>query len=429
MSFSNHQKALLLIGLLFSSSLLIFQSWDMLFEDGEPILQGHDDTGYFLWLVSWVVDGDNNLANNLSDLNTISPDAKQEWIDSKSPTTGKVLNKYPVGWAVMNWPVYNLTHVIHSWVHEEPEGTEPIYLMAIWLFQLCIAIMSLFLAHRILIRYFSSESASWGLLVSWLASPLLYYQVARLGLIHNQAFFLTVFIVWLSLKLKDSSSYLLWIAIGFSSSMLVISRPTSIAYLIIPATYCFLRFFNNPKTEYKKLILAIAAAIPPISVQLLVWKDVYGSWFTFSYHGEPFYWLRPNLWGSWFSDRHGLFNWHPLLLLGALGWLYASFRRQLFPWTWIISFLTITYLNSTWWCWWFGSSFGNRAYEGSILFFMAGLAFLYEQTEGSAIRRKFLVNCSWIFIIWNAFLLSLYLAHRIDRSQAVSLTERLMGWF
>lgn len=429
MSFSNHRTALRLIGLLFSSSLLIFQSWDMLFEDGEPILQGHDDTGYFLWLVSWVVDGDNDLANNLSDLNTISPDAKQEWIDSKSPITGKVLNKYPVGWAVMNWPVYNLTHVIYSWVQEEPEGTEPMYLMAIWLFQLCIAIMSLFLAHRILIRYFSSESASWGLLVSWLASPLLYYQVARLGLIHNQAFFLTVFIVWLSLKLKDSSSFLLWIAIGFSSSMLVISRPTSIAYLIMPATYCFLRFFNNPKIEYKKLILAVAAAIPPISVQLLVWKDVYGSWFTFSYHGEPFYLLRPNLWGSWFSDRHGLFNWHPLLLLGALGWLYASFKRRRFPWTWLISFLTITYLNSTWWCWWFGSSFGNRAYEGSILFFMAGLAFLYEQTEGSAIRRKFLVYCSWIFIIWNAFLLSLYLAHRIDRSQAVSLTERLMGWF
>ncbi len=429
MSFSNHRKALVLIGLLFSSSLLIFQSWDMLFEDGEPILQGNDDTGYFLWLFSWVVDGDNDLSNNLLNLNTISPDTRQEWIETKSPITGKVLNKYPVGWAIMNWPVYKLTHTIYGWFHEDPKGTEAIYYVTIWLFQLCLATMSLLLAYRVLIHYVSPEAASWGLLVIWLSSPLLYYQVARLGLVHNQAFFLTVLVVWLSLKLKDSSSYMLWVAIGFSSSLLVISRPTSVAYLIIPASYCFIRCFENPKTEYKKLIIAVAAAIPPISVQFMVWKDVYGSWFTFSYHGEPFYFSRPHLWGSWFSDRHGLFNWHPLLFLGALGWAYATFRKQLFPWSWIISFLILTYLNSAWWCWWFGSSFGNRAYEGSILFFMAGLAFLYEQTQDSTLRRKFLVYGSWAFIIWNAFLLSLYLAHRIDRSLPVSLTERLMGWF
>ena len=78
MPFSNKNRILLAFALLISPVLLIYQGWDMYIEGTEPILQGNDDSGYFLWLNSWVVDGDIDLKNNLVDLKTLTPDVRQE---------------------------------------------------------------------------------------------------------------------------------------------------------------------------------------------------------------------------------------------------------------------------------------------------------------------------------------------------------------
>ena len=422
-----HNPLLLGLVLIVSVCLVIYQGWDMVAQDGEPILQGNDDTGYFLWLNSWVVDRDNDLVNNLTELETLSDERRTEWISETHPSTGKVLNKYPVGWALLNWPIYETTHWIYGFFNPHATGTEPIYFLSIWAFQLLLAGSSLGFAYQILTHFLSKDSAQWAILTTWLASPLVYYQTARLGLIHNQAFFLTTVMIWLSLRLKSNQSYTSWLALGFASSLLIITRPTSIAYVIIPAYFGILRVLLQPKQTFRYLLAGILAGCIPISVQLLVWKDVYGSWLVFSYHGEPFFLVNPNFWGSLFSDRHGLFNWHPYLLLGAVGWIYGSLFKQVLPKVWIASFAVIAYLNSAWWCWWFGSSFGNRAYEGAILFFMAGIGYLFRRLEGTKWPRMALLIVSTCAIAWNLFLLSQYLTQRFDRSLPVSYLERLLG--
>jgi hypothetical protein len=429
MPFSKTNRALLWFAILISAILLIYQSWDMFVEGGEPILQGNDDTGYFLWLNSWVVDGDIDLKNNLVGLNTLTPDALQEWTNNTHPTTGKVLNKYPVGWALMNWPAYKTTHLLYGLIRETPRGTEPIYFIAIWLYQLTLALLSLILCYRILRLFLTKETALWAMIVTWLASPLLYYQVGRLGMVHNQVFFLSMVIIWLSLKLKENNTGLHWMLMGFASGMLLISRPTAVAYLLIPCWYGVLQIRSNPKAEYKKLAIGILAGILPLLVQLGVWKEIYGSWFVFSYTNELFYFSRPALWSSLFSDRHGFFNWHPLLLLGAIGWIMGSFKQYAFPKVWIVSFALVVYINSSWWCWWFGSSFGNRSYEVSILFFMAGLGFIHERLSHSKIKIRILSTVTWVAILWNVLILSEYMTNNIERDLAVSYFERLTGWF
>ncbi|MDA0350154.1 MAG: hypothetical protein O3C20_22450 [Verrucomicrobia bacterium] len=429
MPFSKRNRALLWFALIISPIFLIYQGWDLFIEDGEPILQGNDDSGYFLWLNSWVVDGDIDLKNNLVDLNTLTPDIRHEWINNTHPTTGHVLNKYPVGWALMNWPAYKLTHLLYGFIKEHPRGTEPIYFTVIWLYQLALGLLSLVLCHRILRRFLPDETALWALLATWLASPLLYYQVARLGMVHNQVFFLSMVIIRLSLKLRDTSTAINWMLLGFASGMLLISRPTAVAYLLIPFWCCLHQIRSNPKAEYKRLGIGIIAGAIPLLVQLGIWKEIYGSWFVFSYTNESFFFLKPALWSSLFSNRHGLFNWHPLLLIGAVGWIIASFRKNAFPKVWIVSFALVVYINSAWWCWWFGSSFGNRSYEVSILFFMAGLGFIYEQFKSSKIKLRILSAATLTAILWNVLILSEYMTNHIDRELAVSYLERLTGWF
>lgn len=425
---SNH-RSLVWIAIVLSLGLVSYQGWDMVVKGGEPILQGHDDTGYFLWLNSWALDGDNDLANNLANLSTLSEDIREEWLNRVHPSSGKVLDKYPVGWAVLNWPVYKVTYLIHRQFSEDITGTEPIYFAVIWSFQWVIAFVSLLISLKILRRYFASEAAQWALLVTWLASPLLYYQTARLGLAHNQAYFLTVLLIWLSLELKEKNTRIHWFAIGLSSGLLLITRLTSICYLLIPAWFCWLQLKSGKLSDFKKPALAALAGAIPILFQMSVWNDTYGSPVVFSYTGETFSFLTPALFGALFSDRHGLFNWHPLLFIGAGGWLIGTFRAKIFPKVWTVSFAAIVYLNSAWWCWWFGSSFGNRAYEGSMLFFMAGLGFCYDRFQKTPWKLTALKATAWIAIFWNIYLLSEYLTNRFDRGLPVSFIERLTAWF
>ena len=44
----------------------------------------------------------------------------------------------------------------------------------------------------------------------------------------------------------------------------------------------------------------------------------------------------------------------------------------------LIVFALNWYVNSSWWCWWFGNSFGGRAFLDFSLVFVAGLAFALE---------------------------------------------------
>lgn len=418
-----------IFSLLVAASMLIFQGWDMLVEKGEPILTGYDDTGYFLWLNSWVIDGDNDLVNNLAETNTLNEKERQAWLSQVHPNTGKVLNKYPVGWAAVNVPAYQFCHWLSKSMVENPTGLEPAYFLAIWINQLLTAALGLYVTYLLLRRFLNPRSSTWAILIVWLASPLLYYQVARLGLVHSQAFSLTAVILWLSLKLKEENRMGHWLGLGACSGLLLITRPTSVCYLIIPAICCLNKLRTDFRASLPGFVLACLTGALPLVLQMAVWRDVYGSWLVYSYFGEPFYFLKPAFFGSLLSDRHGLFNWHPFLLAGLLGLLIGMWRERLFPPEWLAALIAITYLNSAWWCWWFGSSFGNRAYEGALLFFMAGTGYLKEQSRHHRVLARVLNVAAALAAAWNLYLLSQYMAGRFDRSLPVSYLERLTGWF
>ncbi|MCZ6673312.1 MAG: glycosyltransferase family 39 protein, partial [Verrucomicrobia bacterium] len=420
MSISKPVIPLLWLAGALGATMLVYQGWDMMIDENEPMLQGHDDTGYFVWLHSWVLDGDNDLANNLTELPTISDDVRELWLTRIHPTTGKVLNKYPVGWALMNWPVYQGVYSVHGLFSDEATGIEPIYWVGIWSFQLLIALLSLVITYCLLKRFFDSATSQWSLLVIWLASPLLYYQTSRLGLAHNQAYFLTVVLVWLSFKLKNDSRWHYWLLMGATSGMLLITRPTSVCYLVIPAWTCLQLLATHFRSEFKHLCVGVIAGTIPVLFQMWIWKEVYGGWLVFSYYGEPFYFSSPAILDSLLSDRHGLFNWHPLLLIGCVGWIIGTFRARQFPVSWLVSFIAILYLNSAWWSWWFGSSFGNRAYEGAIFFFIAGFGYLHNSSKDSPMGAMLLQSSAWIAIIWNIYLLSQYVGSQFDRSLPVT---------
>jgi len=120
----------------------------------EPLIQGADDTHYYLWLRSWVIDGDVSFSNDLMYTPFMDGNAKVQ-VMRKTPTdTGLVPNKYPVGWAVVNLPPFWLVYQWSQWSGAEFDGFEPRFQAAIWVWQLMIAALGMGTLYRLLQMWF-----------------------------------------------------------------------------------------------------------------------------------------------------------------------------------------------------------------------------------------------------------------------------------
>jgi hypothetical protein len=95
--------------------------------------------------------------------------------------------------------------------------------------------------------------------------------------------------------------------------------------------------------------------------QLLYWKGVTGDWIYYSYGEEGFFFGRPMIGEVLFGYRSGWLLYTPVMGFAVAG--FFLFRKKVRR-TLILPFALIVaiklYLISTWWCWWFGGSFGCR---------------------------------------------------------------------
>jgi hypothetical protein len=134
--------------------------------------------------------------------------------------------------------------------------------------------------------------------------------------------------------------------------------------------------------------------------QFLYWKYITGEWFVSSYSNtnENFFFTDPKIKDVLFSPRKGLFFWAPVLLFSIPGFIFMfkkNIRNFLLP---SILFLTIhTYFVASWWAWWFGGSFGHRAYTESSVIFAIAIACFYASLKKDWL--KVIVASIAIFLI------------------------------
>jgi hypothetical protein len=64
----------------------------------------------------------------------------------------------------------------------------------------------------------------------------------------------------------------------------------------------------------------------------------------------------------WFSFNNGLFTYSPLLLLAVIGIVLMIKNKKREGYFYGGLFLLISYIFASWWCWWYGCSFGSRSF-------------------------------------------------------------------
>ncbi|WP_148218187.1 hypothetical protein [Opitutus terrae] len=438
-------------------------------------LRGYDNTFNYLWLRSAIEDGDWDFRNDLAACNTLVPEQRAAALGLPPTKSDRIPNKYGVGWAVLTLPSYLAAESIvgvgrwTGWWSLSGDGFGPVHQIAVQVGHALLAVLALLLAVKVISSWLNDRAAALlGLLTVWLASPLLYYQSVNLSMSHGAAFFAIALLAYALERATAGSSVDRptvnrgwWLLAGAAFGLAVTTRfqlvvfGVVVAWTVRRAARCRAgspdpaapraatdsgdltleigsaagaAASGDPALRLRavsSLAMLVLGAAPFVLLQLWAWRVVYGEWFVFSYgaEGEAFHWARPELLNSWFSSWHGLFYWHPFLLVaftGMLGWIWQQRGAAL---GWGAAWCATAFINAAWWCWWFASAFGNRGYDAALLPMMAGAGWLFRRA-GARSRRALLVIAA-AAAGWNVYLALLYRSGAIARHAPVTWLEML----
>lgn len=397
-------------------------------------LRGSDGQWYYATLRSMVFDRDFHFGNEVA----LTPHPEQ-MSPTTSPQTGNVINKYPVGYALAALPLYAGAHAVMSLLHAAgvvaaPTGYELPYQLAASLSHLLLGWLGLAITFSICRRTLGERWSMVAVLMILLGSPLLFYLVDATYMAHAAGVFVFAAVAALSLRLGDNGfvNNWNWIGLGAVIGLGVTLRQTNVVAVIIPIAFVFSYarahgLAEATRTALPRIGLAVLGAAPFLAVQLIYLAHVFGHPFAYSYGSETFNWLNPSLWGGILSSRHGFLFFAPACLLGVAGLAGAGVRslgaERTLARSGLAVVLVLVYVNTSWWCWWFGQGFGGRAYVELSPLLILGLAWLLSRSA-QPVRWAVLI-AGGLATCWTLTLLFLEYTGRIGFSGSESLSDIL----
>lgn len=311
---------------------------------------------------------------------------------------GGLVNKYPVGVAIMESPFFFAAHLL-SLLRDTLTGSATATGYSN-LYQYMVLVGGVFywmagtvLLYKLLTGFlgFSKRVSLFTCIVITYGTNLFHYACYDACFSHVYSYFLInlflYYLCWYERRDKDGKNKLWQTCIfGFLAGLIFMCRNTNILFVL---TYVFYGVTNWDTLKMRAVtILKPARAIPIILTgvvtlfpQLLYWHAATGNWFLYSYGEEYFDWLAPQVGNFLFSVRKGLLFWSPVLLLAIPG-IMIAYRKKEKLWAGLTAFLLIIlYVSSAWWMWYYGGSFGQRVAVDFLCVFAVFLACVFEDLE------------------------------------------------
>ena len=323
-----------------------------------------DGIHYYAYLRSLLFDGDLDLRNDYALLG---------WANTAHR------NVLPVGAAILWSPLVLLVHLGREAARlfgaGPPNGAEPIYQGAACLATLAYGAAGLFLLQGALRRWAVPAAAFWATVLCWVGSPLRFYLSVIPGMAHGAEFFAAVLVLRSYLSLRARPDVRNAVGAGAACGLLFLVRSQDGLFLVLPALELASRFVRGlDRRPTARALLALTAAFAATALpQVLVWQAMFGVPLLIPHkviHGAQF--MRPGqpeLAGTLFSPRGGLFLNHPAMLAAAIGLVVLAFRDGRYVATILPALLAGWYVNSTIFDW-----YHVRRFTGMVPFLAPGLA-------------------------------------------------------
>ncbi|HEX2616348.1 MAG TPA: hypothetical protein VHL57_02335 [Flavobacteriales bacterium] len=278
---------------------------------------------------------------------------------------GRKVIKYTMGTAYLYAPFFFIAHWSAPWVGAAPTGFSPHYKIWLQVGGLCYLLMGLLLLRWILRRAgFSEATVAIGLLLVGGATNLLCYSSHSSTMPHVHGFFLVTAFIALTMRWYSSPTWGRALLLGAVFGVLTLMRPTNAMIGLFFALYGALAFPERWRLWRAHLGQFYAAALLAALMwlpQLLYWHATTGEFFFYSYQQEHFFFGHPHIIDGLFSFRKGWLVYTPVMAFALVGVFLLN--GELARWrTAVITVLLLhVYITFSWWCWWYGGTYGQRA--------------------------------------------------------------------
>ncbi len=281
----------------------------------------------------------------------------------------KYLNKYSMGLAFLYLPFFLIAHLMAIAGGFPADGFSPPYQLSLLVGGLIYSFIGIFVLRKVLLKYLSDVTVAITMALLIFGSNYIYEATFKGIMPHNLIFTLYTLILWFTIRWHEEYKMRDAILLGFFCGLAILSRPTEIICLLIPLLWgvtdknSLKEKFLLLRKNYRQVIAAGVAIFLIWIPQMIYWKAIAGSFLFYSYDnpGEGFEFLWPYTLKVLFSFRKGWLVYSPVMAFAIIGLYYLrKYNRQSFiP---VLSFFILNlYLVSSWSCWWYAESYGQRA--------------------------------------------------------------------
>ncbi|MGI8907727.1 MAG: hypothetical protein ACR2IE_14695 [Candidatus Sumerlaeaceae bacterium] len=396
-----------------------------------PSIRGHDGVLNYAYLRSVLIDRDLDFTNDYH----YYLSRESDWFDNqqlpRDPVTNRPINLYGVGSSILWSPWVLAAHAYcrlsssrrDAW---QADGFSFPYEAAVGLGSCFYASVGLLFLHLVLRRRFGRRTAFWTCISIWLATPLFFYTYLHPSMSHANSFFLAALLLWLY---TNGDGIGRWISMGAAAGLLSATRFQDAALLAGIAAGEGWRILHARidgdfiRSRAIRYILATAAALIMFSPQFVAWHYLQGSALSgpraYLMQGSVRLWAPVHAVEVMFSPRHGVFYWHPMLLLGLLG-LFVGRRLPRLRLICLVMFTAELWVVSCWSLWWAGASFGHRLFISALPALALGIASFIPRWR---VTRSLTPAVVIILVVWNFGYVVQYGSGMISRQAAVGIRE------
>jgi hypothetical protein len=328
-----------------------------------PLIRS-DGRWYYIWARSILLDYDIDFSN---DYCVVRDPAEPLPPESEVQTpAGRVVDKYPVGMAILEVPGLTIGHLVARYVvHASSDGVSMPYQIAVsWSLVIFYFVSFLFL-YRAMLSLGVSRMWTFGFCMTALVGTnLIHYVAKETTMVHAAGaavFNILLFLIIRWVGANERVRVVYGLMLGGLLGLLFLIRNTNVLLVPILAAVVWTR----RRIRFSELMpmlggAAVVASLQPVSLWFL-----WGRFRISTYFNESFTSGFSGIVSTLVSARHGLLVYHPWYAILLLLLAYGVVRMPRVRWICaaaLASFLLMTVANGTWWCWWFGHSFGNRAF-------------------------------------------------------------------
>jgi hypothetical protein len=381
-----------------------------------------DAVEYYSHLRSLYFDHDLDFANEFDHFGLLTRGDK-----TNLTPTGHRRTIFSVGPALLWMPFYAAGDLLARAQGDVEQGYSPTHIRAVCLGSLFYGVLGLLLVHGVVKDVVPGRAASLSVLLLLYATFLWWYLVYEPVMSHPGSFCLSAAVLALWWRVRPALTPRRALALGLLIGLAATLRWQNGVLLLLPAATLLPRLIPLPLATMRTGLVTLTGFAVGASPQLFAWKAIFGQYLLADPpHGRDFLRLdHPYLLQTFFSSRHGLLFWTPILWAGYLGVVLFLKRDRKTALSLLLPLALMSYVNVCSGDWWAGGSFSNRRFDSVLPLLAVGLAVAIGWLSAAIERRPsvVLIAGGLGLTLWNALLMAQYKTNRLPLDETVSFTK------